>query len=74
MNYTEFLRELAVDLQDELNQRNRDTEVFDTKIFNKKTLADFTTEEILAEMKRRIKCNRVKIVLNQNDKKRDLEK
>lgn len=27
MNYTEFLRELAVDLQDELNQRNRDTEV-----------------------------------------------
>ena len=27
MNYTEFLRELAVDLQHELNQRNRDTEV-----------------------------------------------
>lgn len=27
MNYTEFLRELAVDLHDELNQRNRDTEV-----------------------------------------------
>lgn len=47
---------------------------FDTKIFKGKTLKDFTTEEILEEMRRRMECNRVKIVLNQNDKKQDLAK
>ena len=45
---------------------------FDTKTFIEKTLADFTTEELLAEMKRRIGCNCIKSVLKQNDKERDL--
>ena len=45
---------------------------FDTKIFKEKSLEDFTTEEILEEMKRRIGCNCIKSVLKQNDKKRDL--
>ena len=40
--------------------------------YRKSMLADFTTEEIVAEMKRRIECNCVKSVLKQNDKKRDI--
>ena len=45
---------------------------FDTEKCKEKTLADFTTEEILEEMKRRIESNCVKSVLKQNDKKRDI--
>lgn len=45
---------------------------FEPENYREKTLADFTTEEIFAEMKRRIECNCVKSVLKQDDKKRDL--
>lgn len=45
---------------------------FDTEKCKEKTLADFTTEEILEEMKRRIESNCVKSVLKQNDKKQDI--
>ena len=40
--------------------------------YRKRMLADFTTEEILAEMKRRIESNCAKKTRKQEDKKRDL--
>ena len=44
---------------------------FDTEKCKEKTLADFTTEEILEEMKRRIECNYKNTTKRESNKKEE---